>query len=57
MSSLFSLTILGDALVFVGGVAVGILYETKIKGWIVGAEAFAASLKAKAAAIESAVKK
>ncbi|QPF87040.1 hypothetical protein IC762_12380 [Bradyrhizobium genosp. L] len=48
---------MGDICVFIGGIAAGILYETKIKAWIVGAEAFAASLKAKAAAVEAAVKK
>ncbi|MGY4311276.1 hypothetical protein [Bradyrhizobium sp. JR3.5] len=57
MSNLFSLTILGDSIVFVGGIVVGIVYETNIKGWIVGAEAFAPSLTAKTATIEAAIKK
>lgn len=52
----FGLTFFGDILVLIGGVAVGILYETKIKAWIMGAENFAKSLEAKAAAVRSAVK-
>lgn len=52
---MFDLTLIGDAIILVGGIAIGVLYETKIKVWIVGAETFAANLRAKADAVAPAV--
>lgn len=54
---MFGLTFFGDAIVLAGGIAIGVLYETKIKVWVVGAEAFAASLRTKADAVSAAIKK
>lgn len=46
-----------DLFVFVAGVALGVYAKDPVLKWYKGAEAFAASLKAKADAIASAVKK
>lgn len=50
-------TILGDIAIAAGGIVVGVLYEAKIKGWYMGAEAYAASLRAKADAVIAAARK
>lgn len=54
---MFDLTLIGDAIILAGGIAIGVLYETKIKAWVMGAEAFAANLRSKADAVSAAVKK
>jgi hypothetical protein len=48
---MLGLTFLGDIIIGVACVGVGVFYEAKIKGWYMGAEAYAASLRARADAI------
>lgn len=50
---MFALTFIGDIFVFIAGGALVWFMKDKIVAWWKGAEAFAQSLKAKAAAVEA----
>ena len=54
---MFEATLIGDVILVSAGIAAGVIYEAKIKGWYMGAEAYAAKLRAKADAITAAAKK
>lgn len=54
---MFGLTFLGDVVIGVGCFGAGVFYNAVARKWLMGAEAYAASLKAKADAVLASLKK
>jgi hypothetical protein len=54
--TMFGFTVLGDIAIGAAAFGAGVFYQAVVRKWIMGAESYAASLRAKANAVEAAIK-